>query len=192
MPGGPDVGIEAVGFHYASSLLHKVQMATLLETDTPEILNQIITAVRKQGRISVVGVYVGLCNQFNMGAFMEKGLSMRGGQTPVQRYWKELLAMVGLPAASVVAVCHWLAGELFLSIGAACWLVGLGSSRSVLLASLLTFSDSIVDRQHCRLWSIPFGSIVTCSSVGRTTGGSDTCWLWCCARWRRGSWRPRW
>lgn len=41
-------------------------------------------AVRKGGRISVVGVYVGYCNHFGIGPFMEKGLTMRAGQTPVQ------------------------------------------------------------------------------------------------------------
>jgi len=34
--------------------------------------------------LAVVGVYVGYANHFNIGAFMEKGLSMRAGQTPVQ------------------------------------------------------------------------------------------------------------
>ncbi len=28
------------------------------------------------------------------GAFMEKGLSMAAGQTPVQKYWKQLLGMI--------------------------------------------------------------------------------------------------
>ena len=40
------------------------------------------------------GVYVGMCNQFMVGAFMEKGLTMRGGQTPVQRYWHQLLELI--------------------------------------------------------------------------------------------------
>lgn len=55
-----------------------------LETDPSEILNEIIFSVRKNGRIGLVGVYAGYCNHFNIGAFMEKGLSMRAGQTPVQ------------------------------------------------------------------------------------------------------------
>jgi hypothetical protein len=35
-----------------------------------------------------------MCNQFMVGAFMEKGLTMRGGQTPVQRYWAHLLELI--------------------------------------------------------------------------------------------------
>lgn len=47
--------IEAAGFHYVHSLAHQVEMKLSLETDTPEILNQIITTVRKGGRIAVIG-----------------------------------------------------------------------------------------------------------------------------------------
>ena len=65
-----------------------------LETDPSEILNEMIMAVRKGGIVSIVGVYVGLTNGFNIGAFMEKGLRMAGGQTPVQRYWPTLLPLV--------------------------------------------------------------------------------------------------
>jgi threonine dehydrogenase-like Zn-dependent dehydrogenase len=39
-------------------------------------------------------VYVGLCNHFNIGALMEKGLTVASGQAPVQRYWKQLLGMI--------------------------------------------------------------------------------------------------
>lgn len=35
------------------------------------------------GRIGVVGVYSGFCNHYNIGAFMEKGLTMAAGQVPV-------------------------------------------------------------------------------------------------------------
>ncbi|KAF8068252.1 fdh [Scenedesmus sp. PABB004] len=82
---GPDVCIEAAGFHYAKSLLHKLEMAVQLETDSADILNELITACRKGGTISIVGVYVGFVNHFNVGAFMEKQLTMCGGQTPVRR-----------------------------------------------------------------------------------------------------------
>ena len=57
--GAPDVAIDAVGMHYATSLLHKVAMAMTLETDTPEIVNECIRTVRKGGRVSVVGAYAG-------------------------------------------------------------------------------------------------------------------------------------
>lgn len=39
-----------------------------------------------------------------LGAFMEKQLTMRGGQTPVQRYWKLLLDKVGVGCTHRVRV----------------------------------------------------------------------------------------
>jgi threonine dehydrogenase-like Zn-dependent dehydrogenase len=91
---GPDCCIEAVGFHYTKSWTHWIEMAFKLENDPSETLNELINAVRKAGRIGVVGVYAGYCNHLNIGAFMEKGLTMSAGQTPVQKYWKKLYQMV--------------------------------------------------------------------------------------------------
>ncbi|KAH9541979.1 hypothetical protein CY35_14G090800 [Sphagnum magellanicum] len=93
-PQGPDVAIEAVGFHYVESLVHKLETTLNLETDTSEIVNEIIYTVRKAGRVSIVGVYAGFANHFNVGAMMEKGLNIAAGQTPVQKYWPTLLPMV--------------------------------------------------------------------------------------------------
>ncbi|KAG2440986.1 hypothetical protein HXX76_003839 [Chlamydomonas incerta] len=93
-PGGPDVCIEAVGFHYCKSMAHAAMVKTLLETDTADILNELIYCCRKGGTIACIGVYVGLVNGFNIGAFMEKGLTLKAGQTPVQKYWGQLLEMV--------------------------------------------------------------------------------------------------
>jgi threonine dehydrogenase-like Zn-dependent dehydrogenase len=93
-PNGVDVGIEAVGFHYAKSWTHTIETSLMMETDPADILNEIITCVRKAGRISIVGVYAGYTNHFNIGGFMEKSMAMRGGQTHVQRYWKDLLSKV--------------------------------------------------------------------------------------------------
>lgn len=47
---GPDVGIEAVGCHYNKSILHTVETTLGLETDTGDVLNEIIKAVRKVSR----------------------------------------------------------------------------------------------------------------------------------------------
>ncbi|EIE21552.1 GroES-like protein [Coccomyxa subellipsoidea C-169] len=93
-PYAPDVSIEAVGIHYCKSWVHKFEMATMLETDPSETLNEIIFCTRKGGRIGVVGAYAGFTNHYNIGAFMEKGLTMAAGQTPVQKYWKDLLRWI--------------------------------------------------------------------------------------------------
>ncbi|GIL44617.1 hypothetical protein Vafri_2144, partial [Volvox africanus] len=93
-PGGPDVCIEAVGMHYCKSITHAAMVKALMETDTADILNELIYCCRKGGTIACVGVYVGMTNRFNIGAFMEKGLTLKAGQTPVQKYWHQLLEMV--------------------------------------------------------------------------------------------------
>lgn len=94
MPGGPDCALECAGFRYSKGWLHKIERAVGLETDTPEILNEIITCVRKNGRIGVVGDYYSYTNHFNIGAFMEKSLHMSAGQCFVQKYWNELLRYI--------------------------------------------------------------------------------------------------
>jgi len=94
VPGGPDVCIDAVGFRFPKSLLHKFQRALRLESDAPQVLDEAILSVRKAGTVAIVGDYYAYANQFHIGAFMEKGLTMRGGQAPVQRYWKELLGYI--------------------------------------------------------------------------------------------------
>jgi threonine dehydrogenase-like Zn-dependent dehydrogenase len=82
-----DCAIECAGFDYPTTLKHKAEMALGMETDTADILTEMITAVRPRGRIGILGVYVGTCNHFPIGALMEKGLSVRAGQCPTQRYW---------------------------------------------------------------------------------------------------------
>lgn len=38
-------------------------MALMMETDPSTIINELIYAVRKGGRIGVVGIYAGFCNR---------------------------------------------------------------------------------------------------------------------------------
>ena len=51
-------------------------------------------ACRKGGRVSIPGVYGGLADKFPIGALMEKGLTIKTGQTHVQRYSDRLLQMI--------------------------------------------------------------------------------------------------
>jgi threonine dehydrogenase-like Zn-dependent dehydrogenase len=53
-----------------------------------------VLSVRKGGRVSVPGVYGGFADKFPVGAFMEKGLTMKTGQTHVHRYLKPLLEQI--------------------------------------------------------------------------------------------------
>jgi threonine dehydrogenase-like Zn-dependent dehydrogenase len=91
---GPDsvidaVGMEAHGFGL-EGFYDKVKQAARLETDRPSVLRQAIVACRKGGTVSVPGVYTGLVDKMPMGAFMNKGLTMKTGQTHVHRYLRPL------------------------------------------------------------------------------------------------------
>jgi len=91
---GVDCAIECVGYDYPKSWKHKVEMALNLETDSSDIFQEIFGCVRKFGRVSVIGVYHGTTNHFPIGTMIEKGLSMRGGQAPVQKYWDKCLELL--------------------------------------------------------------------------------------------------
>ncbi|KAL2756064.1 hypothetical protein ACRALDRAFT_2105790 [Sodiomyces alcalophilus JCM 7366] len=88
---GPDVAIECVAGEYAKGWLHWIEMQLGAETDTSEILNEMIEGVRNFGRCGVTGAYVGYTNHFNIGSLMERGIRLIGnGQAPVHKYWEEL------------------------------------------------------------------------------------------------------
>lgn len=46
----------------------------MLETDSPETLNEMIVSVRKQGKCGIIAAYAGFANGVNVGALMEKGV----------------------------------------------------------------------------------------------------------------------
>jgi threonine dehydrogenase-like Zn-dependent dehydrogenase len=56
---GPDVALECVAGEYAKGWAHYFELQLGLETDTSEIINEMITSVRNYGRCGITGVYVG-------------------------------------------------------------------------------------------------------------------------------------
>ncbi len=92
---GPDSVMDAVGMEAHGMGLEgfydQVMQAVKLETDRPNVLRQAIVACRKGGTVSVPGVYTGLVDKIPMGAFMNKGLTMKTGQTHLHRYLQPLL-----------------------------------------------------------------------------------------------------
>jgi threonine dehydrogenase-like Zn-dependent dehydrogenase len=95
---GPDACIDAVGMEShgvtADSVMDKVKSAVKLVTDQTHGLRQVIIACRKGGKLSIPGVYGGVTDKFPIGALMEKGLSVKSGQTHVQKYMPQLLEMI--------------------------------------------------------------------------------------------------
>ncbi|GME36647.1 S- glutathione dehydrogenase [Neofusicoccum parvum] len=92
---GPDVALECVAGEYAKGWAHYFEMQLGMETDTSEIVNEMITSVRNFGRCGITGVYAGFTNHFNIGSLMERGIRLIGnGQAPVHLYWEKLLKMI--------------------------------------------------------------------------------------------------
>lgn len=95
---GPDavidsVGLEAHGF-YVDNVIDQIKVSTFLGTDRAHANRQAILACRKGGRVSMPAVYGGFVDKWPLGAFMEKGLTLKTGQTHVQRYLPGLLAAI--------------------------------------------------------------------------------------------------
>jgi threonine dehydrogenase-like Zn-dependent dehydrogenase len=93
---GPDRCIDAVGTeahvnHMLDTIMDKVKTAVKLETDRPHVLREALINCRKGGTVSVPGVYVGMLDKVPFGAAMNKGLTIKSGQTHVQRYLQPLL-----------------------------------------------------------------------------------------------------
>ncbi len=95
---GPDACIDAVGMesHGLSpdNLLDHIKVKTFMATDRVHALRQVIMATRKGGRISIPGVYGGVADKFPIGALMEKGLTLKTGQTHVQKFSQQLLDLI--------------------------------------------------------------------------------------------------
>ncbi len=95
---GPDSCMDAVGMEaHADSFMYyidRAKQALRVETDRPLVLRQCIQACRKGGTVSVPGVYAGFDDNIPMGAFMNKGLTMKTGQTHMMRYMQPLLESV--------------------------------------------------------------------------------------------------
>jgi threonine dehydrogenase-like Zn-dependent dehydrogenase len=95
---GPDACIEAVGLEAHSSgmeyLYDRAKQAMMLETDRPIALREAIQACRNGGTVSVSGVFGGFIDKFPMGSFMNRSLTMKTGQTHVQRYLQPLMERI--------------------------------------------------------------------------------------------------
>jgi threonine dehydrogenase-like Zn-dependent dehydrogenase len=92
---GPDICIDAVGMeahgNTIDALYDRVKQTVRLETGRPHALREAIQACRKGGTISLAGVYLGFLDKMPFGAAFNKALTLKMGQTHVQRYMRPLL-----------------------------------------------------------------------------------------------------
>ncbi len=91
---GPDAAIDAVGMEAHGSIYDVVKQNLKMETDRPYALRQAMRCVRKAGVVSVPGVYGGFLDKMPFGAAMNKGISLKMGQTHMQKYLQPLLKLI--------------------------------------------------------------------------------------------------
>jgi threonine dehydrogenase-like Zn-dependent dehydrogenase len=95
---GPDACIDAVGMEShgmtIDNVLDHVKVKAFMASDRIHALRQVILATRKGGRVSIPGVYGGIADKFPIGALMEKGLTIKSGQTHVQKFMPRLLDLI--------------------------------------------------------------------------------------------------
>ncbi len=113
---GPDAVIDAVGLEshglFLDNVWDQIKVSTFMGTERPHALRQAILACRKGGRVSIPGVYGGFVDKFPMGAVMEKGLTLKTGQTHVQHYLPGLLnAIVEEKIDTTFLISHRMALE---------------------------------------------------------------------------------
>jgi threonine dehydrogenase-like Zn-dependent dehydrogenase len=88
---GADVCIDAVGCEASGSAAHTLLGAMKLEAGAPTAIDWAINATRRCGHVVLIGVYGPPYNLVNVGAAMNKGLTLRMGQCNVKRYMPHLL-----------------------------------------------------------------------------------------------------
>jgi threonine dehydrogenase-like Zn-dependent dehydrogenase len=95
---GPDACIDSVGMeahgHGMTYVYDRAKQAMMLETDRPIALREAIMACRNGGTVSVPGVYGGFVDKLPMGSLMNRALTLKTGQTHVQRYMRPLLERI--------------------------------------------------------------------------------------------------
>ncbi|EIM25328.1 zinc-dependent alcohol dehydrogenase [Microvirga lotononidis] len=97
---GPEKCIDAIGMeaHVSPSMpdtvYDRAKQMLGAESDRPHVLREMIYVCRPAGVISIPGVYSGLDDKIPMGQLMNKGLTIRTGQTHVNRWTDDLLRRI--------------------------------------------------------------------------------------------------
>ncbi len=91
---GADVCVEAVGFEPDRNLLDRLKTVVNMEKGSIKVLEACMSAVRRGGTVSVLGVYPTTYDNFPLGQFFDKGLILKGGQAPAHKHIDKLLQYV--------------------------------------------------------------------------------------------------
>ncbi|MCE3229297.1 MAG: dehydrogenase [Bacteroidetes bacterium] len=91
---GADVCVDAVGLEADMNMIDKAKMVLNMESGNISAFKLALSAVRRGGTLTTVGVYATTYDNFPLGQMFEKGIMWRGGQVPVHVYIDKLLQLV--------------------------------------------------------------------------------------------------
>ena len=91
---GADVAIDAVGMEASRSFLEKAKAVFNAEKGTAKVIEMCTEAVRRNGIVSVVGVYASPYDNFPIHRIFDKGLTMQFGQAQTHVYIDQCFELV--------------------------------------------------------------------------------------------------
>lgn len=91
---GADVCVDAVGMEADRTVIDKLSNVFHAQAGSIKVLLTALSAVRRGGVVSVVGVYGMPYDNFPLGQIFDKGITLKFGQAPVHKYIDELLSWV--------------------------------------------------------------------------------------------------
>lgn len=92
--GGADVVIDCVGMDGKMSMIEKAETLLKLQGGSKSALVIATQAVRKGGTVSIVGVYGARYNNFPLGDFFSRNITLKMGQCPVHSYVRPILDLI--------------------------------------------------------------------------------------------------
>ncbi|MDF2432750.1 MAG: S-(hydroxymethyl)glutathione dehydrogenase / alcohol dehydrogenase [Mucilaginibacter sp.] len=91
---GADVCVDAVGFEAERSFLEKVKATINFEKGTDKVIDACFKAVRRNGTVTIVGVYATPFDNFPVHRMFDKAITIKQGQAPVLNYIEHLIDLV--------------------------------------------------------------------------------------------------
>lgn len=92
--GGADVVIDCVGLDGKMSTVEKIETALKLQAGSKSAIEIATQAVRKCGTVVFVGVYGKRYNNFPLGDFFSRNITLKMGQCPAQSYTDKILDLI--------------------------------------------------------------------------------------------------
>lgn len=91
---GADVVVDAVGMAADRNVMEKLSAAVHMQRGTMKVLAAAVSAVRRGGVVSIVGVYGTGYDNFPLGQMFDKGIALRMGQSHAHKYIDALMQLV--------------------------------------------------------------------------------------------------